>query len=98
MREISNSLLHLKRPNILVRAARVALNNFQRDATLTRIFGYVPAGPSQDLISDLIEREGQINTQRKSGDVTYNIARHITVLTALISEANSYLSDQRSVT
>lgn len=98
MRDLKISLKSLNRPEILVRAARMALTGFHRDAALTRIFGYAPTIQSKGLIEDLLEREELINTQRKTGDVTYNIARHITVLTALINEANAYFTTSEPVT
>ncbi len=91
MPDISTHLKTLNRPALLVRTAKLAITNFIREVILFKIFGFELSDEPDDVISDLIDREDEINTQRKTGDVTYNIARHISVLTALMHEAEAYL-------
>ena len=91
MLEITTQLQSLNRPSLLVRTAKIAINHFNRELILFRIFGYEVSVEPTEVIQDLIEREEEINTQRKTGDVTYNIARHISVLTALMNEAEVLL-------
>jgi len=40
-----------------------------------------------DVFTQLFQHENDLNAQRKSGDTTYSVARHVLVLTALIGEA-----------
>ena len=84
-------LKSLRRPGLLVRTAKLAMSQFNREAILFKIFGFELSDDPNDVIKDLIEREDEINVQRKTGDVTYNIARHISILTALMHEADTYL-------
>lgn len=83
------TLASLKRPSLLVRTAKLALEKFKRETTLERIFGYDISDDPKEVLQTLIETESAINDQRKTGDATYSIARHISVLTALMYEAQS---------
>lgn len=98
MFDISTYLKALNRPSLLVKTAKLALTNFNRDVILERIFGYELADKPEDVIQDLIEHEREMNTQRKTGDVTYNIARHVSVLTALMHEADAYIHGESAFT
>ena len=91
MLDITTQLKSLNRPGLLVRTAKLAMSGFNREAILLRIFGFEVSEEPKEVIQDLLEREEEINTQRKTGDVTYNIARHISVLTALMNEAEAFL-------
>ena len=83
------TLTSLKRPSLLVRTAKLALEKFKRETTLERIFGYDISDDPKEVLQTLIEAESAINDQRKTGDATYSIALHISVLTALMYEAQS---------
>lgn len=89
MRSIAQSLSSLKRPKLLVSTAKIALQKFKRETTLERIFGYDISDDPATVLETLYETESAINFQRKTGDATYSIARHISVLTALMHEAKA---------
>lgn len=91
MFDVTTHLKSLNRPGLLVRTAKLAMGQFNREVFLDRIFGLDSSDDPKDVIRDLIEREEEFNVQRKTGDVTYNIARHISVLTALMHEAEAFL-------
>ncbi|KAJ56744.1 hypothetical protein ACMU_07345 [Actibacterium mucosum KCTC 23349] len=77
----------LRRPRLLIRAARFGLADYRRDRDLTRLLGQgaVPA-PAQSL-DVLLEQEEALEQTRRSGDAGYSIARHVEVLIALIAES-----------
>jgi len=89
MTSLSSSVTSLKRPNLLVRTAKLALEKFKRETTLERIFGYDISDDPAEVLLTLYEAEDAINEQRKTGDATYNIARHVSVLAALMNEART---------
>lgn len=81
----SARLPDLKRPKLLVRAARLAAENIQRKPVLKRIFG--DEDIPKNTVSNLAEIETELNEKRKTGDAEYSIACHVTVLAALMHEA-----------
>lgn len=80
-------LQSLNRPQLLVRAARVWLPDFNRERSMRRIFpGIVPPSPGR-AFDALMEQEQAIDAIRREGAASYSAARHIEVLVALIVEA-----------
>ena len=80
-------LQSLNRPQLLVRAARVWLPEFNRERSMRRIFpGMVPPSPGRGF-DVLLEQEQAIDAIRREGSASYSAARHIEVLVALIVEA-----------
>jgi len=82
-----NTLSALTRPKLLLHAARLALQNYHRKPAILRIFGGTISADDPDVFTQLFQHENDLNAQRKSGDTTYSVARHVLVLTALIGEA-----------
>ncbi|MBA3909014.1 MAG: hypothetical protein C0524_03815 [Rhodobacter sp.] len=78
-------LANLRRPRLLMRAARFGLGDYRRERDLRRL---VKCGMSpEETVPSLISVEEELETIRLAGDVTYSAARHIEVLIALLSEA-----------
>jgi hypothetical protein len=75
----------LRRPRLLMRAARFGLGEYRRERDLRR---YVagPASP-EDTVASLITVEARLEATRIAGDAGYSVARHIDVLIALLAEA-----------
>lgn len=93
MQDPQTILNALRRPRLLVRAARLGLPDYVRDRCLRRLMpGEILPKPGLAFAS-LVDREHQINEIRRAGDVTYSAARHIELLIALIEEAR--LAEQR---
>lgn len=90
MRVEISQLTNLKRPKLLVRAARLAAYNIQRTPVLRSIFQEedIP----KTILSDLTDIKADLNAKRKTGDADYSIARHVTVLAALMHEATLVLT------
>jgi len=80
-------LATLRRPRLLVLAARKGLPYYKRKRDLKVILGARATGGN--LLARLIAEEAELNHLRRSGDSAYSPAAHISVLTALIAEARS---------
>lgn len=86
-------LSSLRRPRLLVRAARLGMQDYRRDRCLKRLMpGEAPPKPGL-AFDTLAIREHEMNQSRRDGDVTYSVARHIELLIALMDEAR--LAEQR---
>ena len=84
----------LRRPRLLVRAARLGLGDYNRDRSLRRLLpGETPPRPGQ-AFARLAEHEAVIDQTRRDGGAAYSAARHVEILVALIDEAR--LAVQRS--
>lgn len=81
-----HSLAGLKRPRLLIRAARFGLADYDRSATLSRLFPSADTRPGQACLRILRDRETRLNEARVTGGFGYSLAAHVEVLTALIHE------------
>ncbi|MEM9707313.1 MAG: DUF6477 family protein [Pseudomonadota bacterium] len=86
MQNIHDRLATLRRPRLLISAARFALSDYNRTRELKRIFKAVPQGDGRALAL-LIDEEAHIEATRKAGDAAYSVARHVELLTAMMGEA-----------
>ena len=83
-----NTLLsQIKRPSMLIRAAKFGLRDYARDRDLKRILRTDRFAAPARTLSRLVEEEAQINENRTKGDAAYSVSRHIEVLIALMAEA-----------
>ena len=80
-------LADLKRPQIMIRAARLGLCDYRRDRDLKRLLNGQQPSPDRS-IPRLLSEEERLEETRKSGDAAYSIAHHIEVLIALMSEVS----------
>jgi hypothetical protein len=86
MTELATILAALRRPKILIRAARAGVADYRRERDLKRLLRQRAAVPAQAL-SSLLDEEGQLEATRAAGEATYNLQRHVAVLTAILAEA-----------
>ena len=85
MSDFCNKLASLRRPRLLMRAARFGLGDYRRDRDLRRL---VQCGPSpEETVPSLMSAEERLEETRLAGDAAYSVARHIEVLIALLAEA-----------
>lgn len=83
-----NALLEtLRRPRILVSAARHGLSDYNRKRDLVRLTGQSPRRPSASIVESLIAQEEELEETRQSGDASYRVTHHIGLLVALMAEA-----------
>ena len=87
MKDILSLLESLHRPRLLMQAARIGLQDYDRRRFLSRLLrSAVPPG-SGAAIASLMQIEARLEARRKTGDAGYSIARHVEVLIALLGEA-----------
>ena len=84
MQDLTTRLAGLRRPLILVEAARLAAQRYDRERDLPVITGALPGRGAALML--LAEREGLQNAARLRGDTAYRASRHVRVLAALIAE------------
>ena len=85
MTDCRTLLASLRRPRLLMRAARFGLGDYRRERDLRR---YVAGAASpEDAVVSLMSMEARLEATRLTGDVGYSVARHIEVLIALLAEA-----------
>ncbi|MFT3973204.1 MAG: DUF6477 family protein [Amaricoccus sp.] len=87
MTDFATVLAALRRPRILVRAARCGLSDYRRDRDLKRILRLPKAAAAARALDTLIAEELRLETIRTTGEATYSLQRHVAVLTALLAEA-----------
>ncbi len=86
MSDFRKTLSEMRRPSLLMRAARLGLPDYQRGFWLKRL---APGETSPErILPRLLSAEEQMEEIRRSGDASYSIARHIEVLIALLAEAS----------
>jgi Family of unknown function (DUF6477) len=85
MTDCRTMLETLRRPRLLMRAARFGLAEYRRERDLRRyVVGVVSP---EDTVTSLMTVEARLEATRIAGDAAYSVARHIEVLIALLAEA-----------
>lgn len=87
MQDLLTQLAHLRRPRLLIRAARIAAQDYRRETCLPRLLGYGVILRTGPALIKLMAIEEDMNTHRTSGDAGYSIAAHVEVLTAVMGES-----------
>ncbi|WP_099823587.1 DUF6477 family protein [Oceaniglobus indicus] len=85
----------LRRPRLLIRAARHALTEYDRQRGLARIFDDSREQATCDLLGSLIVREAEMDRSRLAGEAGYSVSRHIEVLVALMAEARQQAAEDQ---
>lgn len=88
MQDILSTLQRLRRPRLLIRAARSGVAEYRRDLHLGRVLGGATPRRSGPALMRLIELEAQINEDREIQSASYSLTRHIEVLIAMMGEAH----------
>jgi hypothetical protein len=87
MSDISTILANLRRPRLLVRAARHGIQDYRRERDLRRLID-APSPPSPETaLARLFDAEERAEETRRAGDAGYSIARHVELLIAMMAEA-----------
>ncbi len=94
MKDVLNILTTLRRPRILIRAARIGAAEYRRDAHLRRHLGYGPLPRSGPALMGLVEMEAALEDQRRDSSASYSATRHVDVLIAMMGEARILRSTQ----
>lgn len=87
MHDILGQLTRLKRPKLLVRAARIAAQSYRREHHLRPILGSSHLPRHAVALLRLSEIEAEMNAWREMRKADYSVTRHVNVLMALMAES-----------
>lgn len=80
-------LSHIKRPRLLVRAARFGLEGYSRKRDLKRVLRCADLPRPGAALPLLLAEEEILDHARRDGEATYSAARHVEILIAVMAEA-----------
>lgn len=86
MPDLNTVLSTLRRPRLLVRAARLGLADYNRKRDLARLTGQNPRSTTKTIVENLIAQEEHLEETRQSKDSNYRPAHHVELLVALMAE------------
>lgn len=86
MTELTSLVAALRRPRLLVRAARMGARDYDRSRDLRRVIQVRDLPTPERAVRQLVEEEGRLESSRQSGDTSYSVLRHVEVLIALMAE------------
>ncbi|MGR3341680.1 MAG: DUF6477 family protein [Paracoccaceae bacterium] len=86
MTDFVNLLSKVRRPRLLIRAARFGVQDYDRARDLKRVVKSSTAPSPARALNCLMTEEARLEEIRKTGDATYSVARHVEVLIALMAE------------
>lgn len=87
MQNVLTALDNLRRPPLLIRAARIGMRDYNRAVHLARHLGEGPLPRAGEALSRLIEIEAGLEHDRKDRAARYRAARHVDILIAMMAEA-----------
>ena len=82
----ASTLPRLARPRLLARAARAGTAFYRRERDLPGSISRATKGAA--LVRALVSAEAACDAERRLGAPSYNPARHVRLLTALLAEAS----------
>lgn len=87
MSDLLSLVTELRRPKLLIRAARAGVAGYNRNRDLKRVIrtGGMPA--PEHALSELLAAEAEVEQTRQEGQASYSFTRHIELLIAMIGEA-----------
>ncbi len=98
MNHILTMLDTLRRPRLLIQAARIGAAEYRRDIHLRRHLGPRRLPRSGEALMQLMEIEAQLDQRRKAGEATYCATDHVDILIVMMGEARllraAHLSSQ----
>lgn len=86
MQNLSQIVSGMRRPPLLVRAARIGSEDYTRSRHLPRLIGAQAAAEPDKALARLIATEGPFDEARRAGTAGYSPARHVELLSAIIAE------------
>ncbi|MFM2354449.1 MAG: hypothetical protein RLZZ528_185 [Pseudomonadota bacterium] len=86
MRDYSEIVTNLRRPRLLIQAARHGTADYSRQRDLGRLMHSAALPTPQQALDTLLADEERLELTRRSGGMSYSFGRHINVLAAILSE------------
>jgi len=93
MTDILTRLEALRRPALLVEAARIGAEDYRRERHLRRLTGVGPLPAPAAALERLVEIEIWMNDLRRARDAAWSPGRHVEVLIAILGEAAALHED-----
>jgi hypothetical protein len=87
MQDLISMMNALRRPRLLIRAARIGADEYNRERHLQRLLGYGVLPRNGPAMMALMELERGMDDLRREGDAAYSLPRHLDLLIAMIGEA-----------
>ncbi|MEZ5779633.1 MAG: DUF6477 family protein [Paracoccaceae bacterium] len=87
MSELLPLMNELRRPRLLVRAARAGLERYNRNRDLKRLMRLPSAPGTADALHMLLDEEARVEEDRRAGRASYSFVRHLELLIAMMAEA-----------
>ncbi|GAW33897.1 hypothetical protein RA2_00942 [Roseovarius sp. A-2] len=87
MQDILSNLDALRRPPLLIRAARIGVGDYKRAVHLPPHLGHAAAPRPAEALARLMEIEAGLERDRTERATGYRAARHVEVLIAILGEA-----------
>ena len=94
MQDLMTMLNSLRRPQLLIRAARHGAQDYRRNRHLQRLLGYGALPRPSAAIMRLMDIERTLDDQRRQDDAGYSLTRHVDVLIAMMGEAQLLRASQ----
>lgn len=87
MTDAASVLATLRRPRLLIRAARLGIADYNRERDLKRLMHCMRTPSPSAALEALVEQESHLEESRKAGAAAYSATRHVDILIALMAEA-----------
>jgi len=87
----------LRRPRLLVEAARIGVPDYSRARVLKKFAAAQMEASPAAALSTLIPVEETLETARRSGDASYVPSRHVEVLIAILAEMRAIVWQPRAI-
>lgn len=81
------AITSLRRPRLLIRAARAGLGDYDRIRDLRRLVRTASTPGPDAALRQLLEEEHRLESIRQTGDASYSMTRHVEVMIAMMAEA-----------
>jgi hypothetical protein len=86
MSELLRIVSELRRPRLLIRAARFGLLDYNRNRDLKRLLHGQAVPHPENALEALLSAEADLEQTRLRGALDYSLTRHIDILIAVIAE------------
>ena len=96
MQNILTMLHALHRPRLMMRAARIGADDYNRSAHLPRLLGYGALPRHGSALIQLMGIEAELEEQRLTKSAGYSVVRHVDVLISIVAEARILQAAQPS--
>lgn len=86
----------LRRPRLLIQAARLGQGDYDRQKVLKRVAPAKQPETPAGALAALIPVEETLETARRNGDASYVPSRHVEVLIAVLAEIKALVASRRT--